>query len=155
LEGDGYFVLAGPAGEVYTRQGNFQLDARGKLVSASGFAVLGESGELVLSMGEPRIDQQGDVWEGQNLLDRLRVVQLQNPEFLESLGAGMFSVGTAAAMQARAVNVRQGFVEAPNVSPMQEMVRLIETMRHFEASQRLLRGYDAMTGTALSTLGTL
>jgi flagellar basal body rod protein FlgG len=44
-------------------------------------------------------------------------------------------------------------VEASNVVPMREMVRLIETMRHFEASQRLLRSHDDMLDRALSLLG--
>ena len=49
--------------------------------------------------------------------------------------------------------VRQGYVEASNVVPMREMVRLIETMRHFEASQRVVRSYDDMMDRAFSLLG--
>jgi flagellar basal-body rod protein FlgG len=155
LEGDGFFVLGGAAGEIYSRQGEFRLDRAGKLVNAAGLPVLGESGEIVLSSAEPRIDRQGGIWEGENLVGRLRVVQFQDPGRLESLGGGTFAAGAAAVVPGQTVNIRQGFVEAANVSAMHEMVRLIETMRHFEASQHLLRGYDAMTGTALSTLGSL
>ncbi|MCK7581360.1 MAG: hypothetical protein MZV65_40825 [Chromatiales bacterium] len=35
------------------------------------------------------------------------------------------------------------------------MVRMIETMRHFESSQRLLRGYDDMMDRAINVLGEL
>ena len=49
--------------------------------------------------------------------------------------------------------LRQGYVEASNVVPMREMVRLIETMRHFEAGQRLLRSHDEMLERALGVLG--
>jgi flagellar basal-body rod protein FlgG len=155
LEGDGFFVLAGASGEVYTRQGNFQLDAKGRLVSSSGLAVMGEAGELVLPTSEPRIDQQGALWDGQNQIGRLRVVRFDDPASLVALGGGIFSAGTASARNVDAVTVRQGFIEAANVTAMQEMVRLIETVRHFEASQRMLRGYDTMLGTALSTIGSV
>jgi flagellar basal-body rod protein FlgG len=155
LEGDGYFALAGSSGEVYSRHGAFHLDAGGRLVGTSGLPVLGESGEIVLSSAEPRIDKDGGIWEGQNLVARLRVVQFQERERMESMGDGMYAAGSAITVRSPEINVRQGYVEAANVTAMEEMVRLIETMRHFEASQHLLRGYDAMTGTALSTLGTL
>ena len=52
-----------------------------------------------------------------------------------------------------AARVRQGFLEASNVESVQEMVRLIETMRHFESVQRFVRGYDDMMGKAISELG--
>lgn len=155
LEGDGFFVLAGPAGPVYTRQGNFQLDQKGRLVSATGLAVMGEGGEIVLPTAEPRIDQQGNVWDGQNAVARLRLVQFAKPGELEALGGGVFSAGSAAPAPIETVNVRQGFLEASNVTAMHEMVKLIEIMRHFETSQRVLKGYDAMNGIALTTLGSL
>jgi flagellar basal body rod protein FlgG len=155
LEGDGFFVLASPSGPVYTRQGSFQLDPKGRLVSATGLAVMGDSGEMVLPTADPRIDRQGNVWDGQNAVGRLRVVQFARPGALEALGGSVYSAGSATPAPIETVNVRQGFVETANVGAMHEMVRLIETMRHFEASQRILRGYDAMTGIALNTLGSL
>lgn len=155
IEGDGFFVLAGPSGPVYSRQGNFQLDQKGRLVSAAGLAVMGDGGEIVLPNAEPRIDRQGNVWDGQNAIARMRIVQFAAPGRLEALGSGMFSAGNESAVPIDTVNVRQGFVEVSNVTAMHEMVKLIEIMRHFETSQRLLKGYDAMNGIALSTLGSL
>jgi flagellar basal-body rod protein FlgF len=156
LEGDGYFVLAGPSGPVYTRQGNFHLDQSGRLVSSAGLSVMGEGGEIVLSNTDPRVDRDGQIWDGQNAVARLRIAQFSEVGQLEAQGSGLYSAAAGAAPSfAGSVNVRQGFVESANVTAMQEMVRLIETMRHFEMSQRLLKGYDAMTGTALNSLGSL
>ena len=42
---------------------------------------------------------------------------------------------------------------ALGVVPMREMVRLIETMRHFEAGQRVVRSHDEMLERALGVLG--
>jgi flagellar basal-body rod protein FlgF len=51
------------------------------------------------------------------------------------------------------VQVRQGFLENANVNSMQEMVQLIQTMRHFESMQKVALGYDDMVGAAIRRLG--
>ncbi|NOJ99668.1 flagellar hook-basal body protein, partial [Corallococcus coralloides] len=53
------------------------------------------------------------------------------------------------------VQVRQGYLENSNVSSMQEMVHLVQTMRHFESMQKVALGYDEMTGQAIRKLGEL
>src|SRR5258706_7052237 len=64
LEGGGFFVIATPLGEAFTRQGNLHVDANGRLVTSSGNAVMGTAGEIQLTTSDPRIDGQGIVWEG-------------------------------------------------------------------------------------------
>jgi flagellar basal body rod protein FlgG len=150
LEGDGFFVLDGA---VFSRHGSFQLDSSGRLVGPNGRAVLGKGGEIMLSSPEPRIDQAGGVWDRDKLVDTLRVVRFASDAQLVSLGGGLYASGTAQSSEVELPGVRQGYVEASNVVPMREMVRLIETIRHFEASQRLVRGYDDMMDRALSLLG--
>jgi len=41
IQGDGFFVLDGPAGDVYTRNGNFTLNSQNVLVNAQGLRVQG------------------------------------------------------------------------------------------------------------------
>jgi len=48
--------------------------------------------------------------------------------------------------------VRQGYVENSNVASMTEMVRLVETMRHFESAQKVIQGYDEMLEKSLQIL---
>ncbi len=153
LEGDGFFVLESPAGAVFLRQGSFQLDSRGRLVGPNGRAVLGASGEIVLSNAEPRIDQAGNIWERDRLVDSLRIVRFPSDAQPVSLGGGLYTSDAGIPEAVELPRVRQGYVEASNVVPMREMVRLIETIRHFEASQRLVRSYDDMMDRALSLLG--
>jgi flagellar basal-body rod protein FlgG len=153
LEGEGFFVLQSPAGPVFSRQGNFQLDSGGRLVGASGHAVLGTSGEITLSQAEPRIDQAGNVWEGDRLAGTLRVARFAPGAPLTSLGGGLYAAEAHGFEDVELPRVRQGYVEGSNVVPMREMVHLIETIRHFEAGQRLLRSHDDMMDRALSLLG--
>jgi flagellar basal body rod protein FlgG len=72
---------------------------------------------------------------------------------MTSLGNGLYAADAARLEELEQPRVRQNYVEASNVVPMREMVRLIETIRHFEAGQRLLRSHDDMMERALSVLG--
>jgi flagellar basal body rod protein FlgG len=83
---------------------------------------------------------------------QLRIAQVSPETQLTPLGGDLYR---AAEMQDAdpAARVRQGFLETSNVESVQEMVRLIETMRHFETVQRFVRGYDDMVGKAISELG--
>ena len=47
----------------------------------------------------------------------------------------------------------RAFLENSNVNSMQEMVQLIQSMRHFESMQRVALGYDEMIGAAIRKLG--
>jgi len=156
VEGDGYMVVAAPWGEAYTRQGSLQIDATGRLVTSGGLAVLGTSGEIHLSGSTPRIDQEGNVYDGTQLVDRLRVVQAPDPSTLVRVGSGLFAnEASGSIVEATNYRMRQGYTEAANVVSMHEMIKMIETVRHFEASQKLARGYDDMLDRAINLLGEL
>jgi flagellar basal-body rod protein FlgF len=152
LEGDGFFVLQSAAGPVLTRHGALQLDSSGRLVGPDGAAVMGTTGEIMLSQSEPRIDQAGNVWDGDKQIGTLRVVRAPAEANMTSLGNGLYTCDQPL-QELEMPRLRQGYVEASNVVPMREMVRLIETMRHFEAGQRLLRSHDEMMERALGVLG--
>lgn len=156
VEGEVYFVVQGAHGEALTRQGNFQLDAAGRLVTASGAAVLGTGGEIRLTTPNPRINEDGSIWEGATQVGQLRLAHVADPNQLQRAGGGLYGAGMSTYVSdARDARVRQGYVEAANTVAMDEMIHMIETVRHFEASQRLLRGYDDMLDRAISLLGDL
>ena len=155
LEGDGFFVLQAAGGRtVYTRRGDFRVSAEGLLTAASGEPVLGMSGPIQLGSAIPTIEADGTVRSGTDAIDQLQVVHFGDETKLQYLGNGLYAdPGDAAASEAGYAIVRQGFLETSNVTPVTEMVQLMETMRHFEASQRLVRGYDELLQKAISELG--
>lgn len=155
IEGPGWFELAGPDGPVYTRLGRFRIDAQGRLTDEAGRTVVSNEGEIRLESPEPRIDRQGKVWDGSTLAGQLKVVTFDEPRALQPLGAGTWSADDQPAREAGSVSVRQGHLEASNVETTQQMVRLIETMRRFEANQKLIQGYDDVVSRAVRTLGGL
>jgi flagellar basal-body rod protein FlgG len=166
IEGDGYFEVMTSGGPAYTRQGDFQVDARGRLVTSRGEPVMGVSGEIVLTTRTPSIDADGKVTEPlavggpgsgspATAVGQLKVVHLDRPQQLERLGGGLVTGGEAVAKGEGAARVRQGALENSNVNSAQEMVQLLQTMRHFESMQKVAQGYDEMLGATIHKLGDL
>jgi flagellar basal-body rod protein FlgF len=160
LSGPGWFEVATPAGPAYTRQGNFRLDAAGRLVTQQGDPVMGTGGEIVLAYPTPGVDSMGRVFEAPGgvrsagtPVAQLRIVRFE-PGPVQRLGDGLvLPQGAPVAVSGEAVQVRQGYLEGSNVSPMHEMVSLLESVRHLETLQKVALGYDEMLGTGIRKLG--
>jgi len=154
VEGDGFFVVHGEQGDVLTRQGNFHVDDLGRVVSATGQRLQGVSGEIRLTMADPRIAENGEIQEGAISVGQIKVVRVMNPESLVRVGGGAFVASESTQWNEVDQNrIRQGYIEVGNVVPMYEMVQMIETVRHFEAEQRIALGYDQMMDVAINVLG--
>lgn len=154
IEGEGFFVVATPDGERLTRRGDFNVSAEGTLVTQLGEPVLGERGPIAVSGGRFDVAADGTVSIDGAAVDRLRVLEVAAGTRLEPSGSGTFAVPDgAAAREYGASTIRQGFLESSNVAPVNEMIRLMEAMRHFETAQRFARGYDDMLGLAITELG--
>lgn len=153
LGGAGYFEVATDHGPAYTRRGDFQIDAQGRLVTSQGYALLGVGGEITLSGDHARIDASGRVLDGDRPVGQLRLIDLDAQQ-LRALGGGLYAADGAVRELpgARAV-VHQGFLENANVDTAHEMVSLTTSVRHFEALLRVAQGRDEMLGTAIRKLG--
>jgi flagellar basal-body rod protein FlgG len=154
LEGSGFLVLQSNGGVLLTRRGDLGVSAEGYLSAASGEPVLGTAGLIHVGAAVPTIDTAGNVRVGADIVDQLRVVQVEEDAQLQYVGNGMYLSPTGSALEndGRAL-VRQGFLETSNVTPVGEMVQMMETLRHYEAAQRFVRGYDELLEKAISELG--
>lgn len=164
LAGDGYFEIATESGPAFTRQGNFHVDARGRIVNPQGQPLMGEGGDIVVGTSKFSIDARGQVFDlgeagervGARPLATIKVVRFEGRSQMQRLGNGLLlSAGGLAGNSATASGtlVRQGYLEESNVSSMHEMVELMQTMRHFETMQKVAVGYDDMVGVAIRKLG--
>ncbi|MEY3201134.1 MAG: hypothetical protein RIR70_684 [Pseudomonadota bacterium] len=153
----GFFEVDTPQGPAYTRAGAFQVDARGRLVTAQGYPVMGKGGEIHLTTQTPTIDAQGAVSEGGRVVGNLKVVRFEAPQNLMRLGNGLYQGGTesmvGSVMSESQIEMRQGYLENSNVTHVHEMVQMMQTLRHFESMQRAAQSYDDMLGTAIRKLG--
>ena len=154
LEGDGFFEVQTESGIAYTRRGDFRVDALGRLVSQGGHAVQGMGGALQMPNTHPTLDRAGKLLDGDKPVGELKVVRFEKTSQLVSAGEGLFrSFEAPTPVADGAGKVRQGHLEASNVNSAAEMVKLVETMRHFEATQKVVQGVDDMMERALRKLG--
>jgi flagellar basal-body rod protein FlgF len=146
LSGDGFFVIQGPTGPLYTRSGAFMVNAEQQIVTADGLPVLGEGGPLQLpgngSVEDMTIAPDGSIRVGSAQIGKLKIVAISDPQRLESVGATLFRAPPDAQTSDADAQVIQGSRELSNVSAVSELVHLIAAQRHYEASQRTLTALD-------------
>jgi flagellar basal-body rod protein FlgG len=155
LSGDGFLVVDGAHGERLTRRGNFAVDGDGFLTTSDGLRVQGENGDLNVGRGPVAITPDGGVRAGNAAVGKLRVVKVTDPAALVREGGTMFAPGTQrpVAVAPGEVEVVQGSLEGATLSPVENLVALIDTMRGFEAYMRAAERLDQVTGRAISDVG--
>lgn len=155
IEGEGFFVIDTPWGRRYTRNGEFRLNLDGYLCTSEGFRVVGDDGPIQVSTDEFYVRPDGSVWSGGRIAGRLTIVGFSYPERLLREGSALFDGTNAGPFRLEGSRVVQGFLELPNFEPVREMVELIEVMRSYESSQRLIKAQDETLGKAVNEVGRL
>ncbi len=154
INGDGYFELTTPDGVAYTRAGNFHLDESGRLVSQDGFAVNGQSGDIDLNGKTPVIAADGAVSDGETTIGQIKVVRFADKANMETKGNGLLMPSNPDAQSVESnAQLQVGYLENANVVPLNEMINMLETSRHFESQQKLFQGYDEQLASAIQKLG--
>jgi len=157
VNGKGFFQILMPDGSTgYTRDGAFQVDSQGQVVTSSGYPVqpaltipadaqsvtVGRDGTVsVVQPGSPTAAQVGS----------LQLANFINPAGLQSQGENLYA--ETAASGAPAANtpgtnglgvLNQGFVETSNVNVVEEMVNMIQVQRAYEINSKAITVSDQM-----------
>jgi len=156
ISGEGFFkVQTADGDEYYSRDGAFLLSPEGLLINSNGDRVLGQGGPVAIPPGQTvEIDGRGNIRVDGNLVDTLQVVNVDNPHGLEKVGNNHFrpkAAGAAGEIPADGATVAQGFLEAPNVEVVTEMVNMIEVQRGFEAYSKLIQNSQEIDTKAIGT----
>lgn len=162
IDGDGFFVVQTPRGERYTRNGAFQLNNTGELVTSNGDRVLGDGGPIVLQTTDRDIVITSDgtikVREGLSLTSdstrgKLRVVTFANPQALRKDGASTYSAPPSLQPRpAEKVNIAQGVTEKSNVNAVLEMTRMIEITRKYTEVANMIQQQSDLRRSAIQQL---
>lgn len=148
LDGSGYFVLEGDNGEDFlTRDGAFQLDEDGVLISRGGRQVqwLNARGILDPDAGGIKVDARGAITQGGLPVGRLRIVDIVGQDGEDGVkkdDKGGFSARPGARTVPSDAYVAQGFQERANVQTIDELVELIAAQRAFDSAAQAFRTID-------------
>ncbi len=157
IDGRGYFQILRPDGTLgYSRDGSFQMDAQGQMVTSSGYLLqpaitipnnaqsitIGADGVVsVLEPGNSAPTQVGTV----------QLADFVNPSGLQAMGQNLF-METASSGAPQLGNpgigglggIAQGSLETSNVNVVEEMVSMIETQRAYEINSKAISAADQM-----------
>jgi flagellar basal-body rod protein FlgF len=141
LSGKGFFVVQGPSGPLYTRNGNFRFSNTGALITNEGYPLLQQNGQpFKANTAQPlEVSHDGDVSQNGRSLGRIQLAEFKSPADLTKYGANYFANNTGQAPgDATAAQVYQGKIEASNVSASHGAVRIVGLSRQFEMMQKAI-----------------
>ena len=157
IAGDGYFQIAQPDGTIaYTRDGNFNLDNAGQIVTGSG-QLLQPAITVPANASSVTIGQDGTIsvelqaGGGAQVLGQLQLARFINSAGLQAMGQNLLKETPASGAPqvgnpgADGIGVlMQGALEASNVNVVEEMVSMIETQRAYEINSKAISTVDGM-----------
>jgi flagellar basal-body rod protein FlgF len=142
LSGRGFLSVNGPAGPIYTRNGNFHVSPSGELVTAEGFAVRSDSGGTINVGSGKMIDiaTDGSVRQDGKNVARLAVVDFKAQESLKKMNGSYFENTNPRnpPVAATQTTVEQAKLEGSNVPVAASTMRLVGVMRQFEMLQKAI-----------------
>ena len=159
INGQGFFQIQMPDGTLaYTRDGAFQRDSTGQVVTSSGYpvspAITIPANALSVTIsrdGIVSVTQPGTAAPTQ--IGTIQLASFVNPGGLQSAGENLFvetaSSGTPTPNTPGPNGtglLNQGYVETSNVNVAEELVSMIQTQRAYEMNSRAIQTSDAMLG---------
>lgn len=155
IDGDGFFAVDTPAGVRYTKDGRFNVNAYGELVTRSGAQVLDAGGSPILidpEAGPVLATSDGELQQKNTPIATLGVYRFDDLRQLRKGGDNLFTAENEPAV-AETRRVRQGFTETSNVNPVAAMTDMIEIMRAYEQAANLSETASNLERKAIETLG--
>lgn len=160
IDGRGFFeVIQADGTPAYTRDGSFQIDSEGRMVTSSGFElqpaiVIPEDAQSVTVARDGTVSVQVAGNPNPNIVGTLELTDFANPTGLEAIGNNLFEESAASGTPLTGTpdldglgGLIQGSLETSNVNTVEEMIEMIETQRAFELNSRSISTSDEMLET--------
>ncbi|HLP98521.1 MAG TPA: flagellar basal-body rod protein FlgG [Sideroxyarcus sp.] len=157
IQGNGFFQVLMPDGTTaYSRDGSFQTDSQGQLVTANGFVVqpaitipANATSVTIGQDGVVTVTQAGAAAPVQ--VGSLQLATFINPAGLESMGQNLYLETASSGTPSTNVpgtngtgTLSQGYVETSNVNVVEELVNMIQTQRAYEINSKAITTSDQM-----------
>ncbi len=157
VQGRGFFQILLPDGNLaYTRNGSFQVDAQGQVVTSNGYAVqpglsVPEDAQSLTIGGDGTVSVQLRGQAAPQQIGTLQIADFVNPAGLQARGENLFAeTGASGPPQTGSPGVgglgslMQGSLESSNVNVVEELVNMIETQRAYEMNSKAIETSDQM-----------
>ena len=169
LDGEGFFAIEfrsknGETSVKYTRDGAFTIDRNGYLMTKDGDYVLNANGARNGAGGqanyvrvdpnqEVTIDTDGSVFQNNQRVGQIGVVDFEDYNYLEKYGENLYDVAPGGQRRESNAKIEQGCLEMSNVNVVSEMVDMITITRAYEANQKIVTTIDETLDKAVNTVG--
>ena len=159
ISGRGFFTVEQNGNEYFTRDGHFTVNNDGTLINSEGFKVLGQGGEINVSLdgtktGDFSISKLGEIFINDEYIDTLKLVDFSDYKNLKKEGVNLFSIkNNIEPFEPEIFTVSQRNLEESNVNSVNEMVEMISLHRNFESTQRAVKTLDDALGKAANDIG--
>ena len=157
LSGKGFFNIsftnkAGETSTMYSRDGSFQMNQEGYLVTKDGDFVLGESGPIQLPTDIQKLEVQptGEIYADGVYVDTFALTDFEDYNYLEAYGENLYRTVDGATQTDCTATVNQGYTEASNINVVSEMIEMIGITREYEGGQKVINAVDEMLGKMVS-----
>lgn len=145
LVGNGYFNISGNLNTYLTRNGNFNVDNEGYLISEGIGRVQGRNGDLLVKGSDFSITPHGLVYDSDGrYIDRLLITAPTDDAQVTRLNNGFYTAGQTE--EVNTTTVYQHQLEQSNVDMNDEYTKLIEAQRALQACASALKTVDTMNG---------
>ncbi len=143
IQGDAFFTVETPNGEMYTKKGQFSLDADGAIVTSEGYYLMSEGNTpFFIAPGETEITitESGEIFTENGSIGRMKLASFDAPQELQKVGNSLFSNDGTAGASFNADNsvVKQYSIEKSNVNSINEMTKLINLQRSYDYVQQMI-----------------
>lgn len=152
ISGTGFFQLRDGQNLIYSRQGQFQLAGDGTVTSPQGFVLQqAGGGDLTLDTAQVTVAANGDITADGQPVARLAIYAPADSVTPSSTDGSSFRLTGGDPEEVGNPELRQGMVEASNVSVGDEMVTMMAALRQAENGAKLVQTYDDLMGRAITT----
>ncbi|MGC1776823.1 MAG: flagellar basal-body rod protein FlgG [Xanthobacteraceae bacterium] len=160
IQGDGWFKIQMPDGTYsYSRDGSFQQDAQGRIVTAEGNVVQptitippNASGLTINQQGQVSVTLPGSTTS--SILGQLNLTRFANNAGLQGNGDNLFTATPASGAPTDTLpgtdgagTLQQGYLEQSNVEAVTEISNLIAAQRAYEMNSKVITAADEMLQT--------
>lgn len=154
VNGEAFLGVQTPQGVRYTRNGAFEIDAKGTLVNSDGYAVQGEGGPITINAQETglSIGPDGTISTDLGVRGRVRLVTFANPQRLTNECANLYASTEQPQPAGIKGRLESGALEKSNVKPVLEMTRLMDVNRTYAMVSSVITRLDDLRGTAIRRL---